>query len=110
MDCIPQLTSVLPILLLPPALEVEGGATTVEEVLQEDVAANQIAEEENRQVLAPLPLDLLRDRKMRAQHRIPHQILKEGRVITLSKILVMTFYLAFFADNSSIPHEVVRNT
>ena len=60
----------LPILSLPPVHEVEGGAFAEEGVPREDAAANQIVEEENRQV-APLPLDLLRDRTMREHHRIP---------------------------------------
>ena len=109
MAYMPQPTFVLPILLLPPVYEEEGGASAVEGALREDAAANQIAGEENRQ-LAPLPLDLLRDIIMREQHRIPQRIFKAGKLNTRDQRRVMIFYLAFSAVSINIPQEVVRST
>ena len=109
MDYIPPPKFVLPIFSPPPVIEEEGGASAVEEVPREDAATNQIVEKENRQVLAPLPLDLLRDRTMREEHRIPHHILKAGRILIQNKVLVMIFCLAFSVDSSNIPQEAVHN-
>ena len=95
--------------LLPPILEVGGGASAEEGALREDAATNPIAEEENRQ-MAPLLLDLRKGIIMREHHRIPQQIPKAGKFSTQDPKRVMIFGPAFFADDINIQQGFVRNT
>ena len=62
MDYILQPRSVLPTFSRPPVREEGGGVSAVEDTApREDEVLSQIVEEENRhKILAPLPLDLLR--------------------------------------------------
>ena len=112
MDCTQPRKSVLPTFSLPPVREEGGGASTVEDaVLREDAEPSQIAEGENgHRIMAPLPLDLLRQQTMREQDRILHQIPKAGRIPCQNKGLDTISCLAFFVDNNSIQLEVARKT
>ena len=79
MDYIPQQKSVLPTFSQPPVGKEKGGASSVDAALREDTVISQAVEEENRQVLEPLPLDLLWQILMREQDRIPHQFPQGGQ-------------------------------
>ena len=102
--------SVLSTYSRPPVREAGEGASSVEdEALREDAELSQIVEEENRhKIMAPLPLDLLRQETMREQDRIPHRIPKVGRIPCQNKGEDVISCLAFFADNNSIQLEIAR--
>ena len=77
---------------------------------REDAELSPIMEEENHhRIMAPLPLDLLRQEIMRELDRIPQQIPKAGRIPCQNKGLVTISCIAYFADNNSTQLEVARN-